>query len=216
MKWKPLHVLGMLLLCRCAAPLGLLGRLGAADPVLVDKGKAKASIVLPAEPHADEKLAAQEIVQHIEKMSGVRLAVSNRQEKGLLPIRIGLALAPNAGQMIRMKGRDPASFLLQVESDDVTVAGLSPEGTLFAAYEMLEQLGCRWFMPGEIGRVVPKRDTVRLKDQQTIQTPSFPHRHLQAVPRVPWYRRMRLGGRSFPGCHGFRIRADVEKEPELF
>ena len=194
---------------------------GAAAPVaLVVDGEPRAALVLPPEPHADEQLAAEEIQTHLEKMSGATLAVAHGgAPDGVLPVRIGLRLAPDLESVVGAKSRDPAAFVVDVRSDGVAVAGLSAEGTLFAAYELLEQLGCRWYLPGELGTVVPRKTTVRLAAGRTVRAPSFPHRHLQTISRtLPWYRRQRLGGMYFPGSHGIRLlpRADFEKEPDLF
>lgn len=80
-------------------------------------------------------------------------------------------------------------------------------GVAFAVEELLEQLGVRWFMPGEIGTVVPQMKTVRVEDQQTLQVPSLRSRQLQAVgDRDPeatlWENHMRIGGPRFPSSHG--------------
>jgi len=187
---------------------------------LVREGKPLAALVLPAEPHEDERLAAEELHVHLEKMTGANLPiVSGQPPEGLVPVRIGLALVPDAEARIRKQSNDPAAFSLTVRPGSVELAGLSPEGTLFAAYELLEQLGVRWYMPGELGTVIPKTKTVALQVGRSERVPSFPHRHLQTVSkRLPWFRRQRLGGLHFPGSHGIRMlpRADFEKEPELF
>ncbi len=158
----------------------------------------------PRDPAADEKLAAEEIQEHVERISGARLEIVRAGEPlgGRLPVRIGSAADPALDEQIRKQGEDPASFALVVASDGVSVRGLSPAGTLIGAYELLEQLGVRWFMPGEIGLVVPRADTVRLDRQRTIQVPSFAARQLQGVRAPEWERRMRLGGPYFPASHG--------------
>jgi hypothetical protein len=190
----------------------------AADVELVRDGVAAAVIVLPASPHEDERLAAREVREHVKRMSGAEVPmVSGSAPAGAVAIRVGETLVPDAKSVIARKGSDPDSFLLRVSEEGIDVAGLSPEGTLFAAYELLEKLGCQWFMPGEIGSVVPKRRSISLLIQEVVQVPSFSHRHLQGISQtLPWYRRMRLGRLYFPSCHGLRIKADIEKEPELF
>ena len=191
-----------------------------ASVLLVKDGKPAAILVLPDRAHPDEELAAREMQTHIEKMSGAKLGIARgRAPEGLTPVQISLALAPGAEAEIRKESNDPAAFLISVKDGRVSLAGLSPEGTLFAAYELLEQLGCRWYLPGELGTVIPRRKTVSLKEGRTLKSPSFPHRHLQSVSRsLPWYRRQRLGGLYFPGAHGIRLKpkADFDKEPFLF
>ena len=188
--------------------------------VLVDDGKARCVLVLPEDATEDEVLAANELQTHLEKMSGAKPdIVRGAVPEGVVPVRIGLGLSPDTEAVIRGTGDDPASYILDSTDSTICIAGLSPEGTLFAAYELLEQLGCRWYLPGDLGTVVPKKRTVALRAGRTIRVPSFPHRHLQAISRqLPWYRRQRLGGLYFPGAHGIRLqpKADLEKDAELF
>lgn len=187
---------------------------------LVRDGVATAVLVLPTPSHADEELAARELQEHIEKMSGAVLGkVRGSAPEGRIPIRIGPTLNGSDEDELRAFSHDPAAFAISVAHDGVTLAGLSPEGTLFAAYEMLEQIGVRWYMPGDLGTVVPERRTIGLPLGQMRQAPSFPHRHLQTISReLPWYRRQRLGGLSFPGAHGVGLlpAADFQTEPELY
>lgn len=81
-------------------------------------------------------------------------------------------------------------------------------GVSFATAELLEQLGVRWFMPGDLGTVVPDLKTIRIADQQTIQVPTFRSRQLQAASATGstigpiWENHMRIGGLRFPSSHG--------------
>ena len=124
----------------------------AAGVALVKEGSANAVLILPDAPAPDETLAAAELADHFEKISGAKLATAANGAipEGLLPIRIGLALGPDAEAKIKTVGSDPAAFLLAVREDGIHLAGLSPEGTLFAAYELLEQVGVRWCMPVDL------------------------------------------------------------------
>ncbi len=193
---------------------------------LVEDGKARAILVLPASPHDEEALAARELQLHIEKMSGARLAVVRAGDGGqlpagkdLIPIRIGLSLCPESGPAIREQSSDPGTFLIAATTGGVRLAGLSTEGTLFAAYALLERLGVRWYLPGDLGTVIPDAKTVSLPVGRVLEAPSFPHRRLQtAVEPLPWARRQKLGGLYFPGCHGIGLSppADIKTEPELF
>jgi hypothetical protein len=187
---------------------------------LIAGGKSASVILLPEDAHADELLAARELTTHLQQMTGATLpTTSGRAPAGTIPIRIGLALLPGVAERIRLTSDDPAAFLLEITADGVSLAGLTAEGTLFATYALLERLGVRWYMPGELGTVVPQSDDVSLHPASDVISPSFAHRHLQAVSRdLPWYRRMRLGGDYFPGAHGIPLLppADFATEPELF
>ncbi|MEI6424667.1 MAG: DUF4838 domain-containing protein, partial [Lentisphaerota bacterium] len=168
-------------------------------------------------PAPDEKLAADELSDYFEKISGVKIKTVKNGElaAGLIPVKIGLTLCPDAEKLISGAGSDPAAFMLRVQKDGVWLAGLSPEGTLFAAYELLEQLGVGWYMPGALGTVIPSAKTIALPIQQTIQIPSFRGRILQAVGDGTWAKRMRLGGLD-AGAHGLPIKADPKINPEMF
>ena len=189
----------------------------AADVSLVKDGKPRSVILLPAKPGRDEAFAAKEIVDHIRKMSGAELQVlkGGRAPSGMIPIEIGLSLNPDVEKLIRARGGDPASFCLRATPQKIIVAGLSQEGTLFAAYELLERLGCRWFIPGDIGVVIPEKRTVALKAGETIQIPSFRGRHLQAAGDRLWKRRNRLGGFD-AGGHGMHYKPDPKKHPDYY
>ncbi len=50
-------------------------------------------------------------------------------------------------------------------------------GTLNAVYGLLRHLGTRWFMPGELGEVIPKRVTVEISPINETVTPAFPVRN---------------------------------------
>lgn len=190
---------------------------GADDLNLVVDGKPEAVIILSAKPEKDEALAAQEIIDHIKRMSGSTLLIlkGTQASAKMLPIEIGLSLNPVVEKEILAKGTNPDSLILNVKPQKIIIAGLSPQGTLFAAYEFLEQLGCRWFMPGEIGIVVPEKKTISVRMGKTIQVPSFMGRHLQAAGDKIWKRRNRMGGMN-TGGHGMPFKPDPKKHPEYY
>ena len=216
---------GYLLLAALAASVA--GQAGWAQTLLVEGGQPRATIVIPADAAKDEALAAGELQSHLLQMSGATLAiVTDADEAGGVNIFIGAA-APESGlAAIRAGGTDPASFRLLVTPDAIHVTGLSPQGTLIGVYELLEQLGVRWFMPGEIGTIVPRMQTVAVRNQDTIQHAGFVGRVLQHIDDTQmdppqrlsagkWLRRMRTGGPGW-GRHGFGISLDAKTEPELF
>ena len=190
------------------------------DVFLVRDGKPASVLILPKSAHADEELAARELQDHVEKISGAKLEIiRGKATDGLLPIRIGLSHNSALKAVIQKTSKAPAAYLISVAPNGVTLAGRSPEGTLFAAYELLEQLGVRWYMPGDIGTVIPNQQTIALSAGLTVRAPSFASRHLQAISeKLPWYRRQRLGGHPYRGAHGTPMlpKADFKTDPELF
>ncbi len=205
-----------------------------ADVVLVENGESRAAIVLPAEPEEKEQLAADELVEHIELMTGAVLEVVSEGEEpeGLLPVYLGGAADAGLDELTLEEGRNLSSFTLRVTEERIDVRGiayehatLAPdpqdrgEGTLFGVYELLEQLGFRWYIPGELGRVVPEDDSAVLSLQTETQVPSMDLRLLQPWQNVRegWIARQRLGGERrstgahhIPGVHARRERGKVE------
>ena len=51
-------------------------------------------------------------------------------------------------------------------------------GTLNAVYEFLRSLGVRWYMPGDLGEIVPSLTTITLTPVDKTVKPDFPYRNL--------------------------------------
>lgn len=73
-------------------------------------------------------------------------------------------------------------------------------GTLYAMYELLGQLGMRWYMPvAEIGTVIPKLNTITVKEQSLKREPQFPVRLMgdgnigQFKDEFLWFKSMGVG-----------------------
>ena len=179
--------------------------------VLVKDGQPAAIIGLAAEPDEREKNAASDLAGHFEKISGARLEtvpvpaggvdafLAAARKSGRIPILLGRHARDRVAPALPATAVNGA-FAVRVSADAVLIAG-AEEGIGYAVTELLEQLGCRWFMPGDLGTVIPQRKTLELKEQSTAQTPSFAARWFQ-MPDRDWQQRMRCGGPSFPGGHG--------------
>ncbi len=55
---------------------------------------------------------------------------------------------------------------------------LDERGTLNAVYEFLRGLGVRWYMPGDLGEVLPELKTIALLPVDKTVKPDFPYRNL--------------------------------------
>ena len=195
-----------------------------AEVPLVERGEPRAAIVLSADAHADEALAAAELVEHIRLITGAELPLTATVPDGWTAIRIGAAADDALDALIRESGDDPWAFALVADGREIQLRGLSPDGTLTAAYELLEQLGVRWYIPGEIGRVLPETDTLRLATQRTVQAPAFmgrPGSRHEAADE--WNRRLRasegirFSHHNMRGFHVARLRQQwFADHPEYF
>ena len=76
-------------------------------------------------------------------------------------------------------------------------------GTLFAVYHFLESLGVRWYMPGELGEVVPQRASIAVRPTRVEKAPAFEYRYVYFGPfrsdpeKAKWFKRAGYGAR-FP------------------
>lgn len=202
------------LLCLCAPASWAL--------VLVDGGQPRACLVLPAAPAPEEQKAADELTHFIHAISGAELPrlPPGADPGDLSPVYIGAAVPDGTGADMAPPGDDPAAFCLSVDDRRVCLRGRGPEGTLFSAYELLEQLGVRWFWPGELGTVIPETRTLALETQRTAQAPGFAGRYHNGfqADRGTWGKRLRMGGPYFPSSHGIDLppEASFDKHPEYY
>lgn len=173
------------------------------DPslTLIEDGQPRAVILAPAD-RASLRMngvdAVEELVEHLHLISGVTLPVVTNAATlpaGRVPIRLGTRTDAALDEIIRSRGEVPSAFALRVRPDGVDIRGLGDSGTLFGVYELLEQLGVRWYAPGEWGRVVPEARTVRLALQETVQSPSCKIRSLGGwmSSNTGWWIRQRMG-----------------------
>lgn len=189
----------------CTVLLGAT-RSDAADMVIVEDGKARAVIVKNTEAGRVGALAAEELQRHIALMSGVRLPIVDYArwqdaedhdiaivlglgdalgdviigENDLLPEGYRVATYPDRN-MIVLAGRDAGNPL-----SGASLANREYEfGTLYAVYELLEQLGVRWYFPGELGTVIPTHGKVVIPQLDIRESPSFRMRNFWLSPQQP-------------------------------
>lgn len=126
----------------------------------------------------EEMLAAQELQEFLEKMSGAKLEIVEAAGDSLPDgpaILLGSDLARAVGLGDRLETLHKDGLIAVVKGNKLVLSGRRTRGTLYAAYTFLESLGCRWVMPGPFGEVVPERKTVATAIDVT-ENPSHDHR----------------------------------------
>ena len=103
-----------------------------------------------------------------------------------------------------------------VSPKGVGLFGESDLASSYAIFELLDRLGCRWYMPSEMGEVIPELKTIALKEIDFSSAPSTIYRGI-------WYgddayrRRNRHGGLLLSAGHALEFyitKEDREKHPE--
>lgn len=204
------------------------GRATGKDVVLVQNGKAKTVIVAPAsvmEPDHGPAGAAPDVAERnrrrlresvldlarcLEKISGAKVALSTEESTSkLLPILIGSLAEKRFGPP--KKSPYKQSWRIVAGGKAVGLMGETDEATSYAIYELLDRVGCRWYMPSDLGEALPSLKTIRLKQMDLSETP-------KTVSRDIWYaddafkRRNRLGGLILSAGHALEISNYISKE----
>jgi hypothetical protein len=185
-----------------------------ADPVtLVENGKARCSIVLLADSAFDQpaafdwsprtpllQWAADDLASYLHAMTGADIQVSDKPIEGLVPIYVA-----QAG--VKYTPAQPTEFgdayLLDVDASRIILQGESRRAVYYAAAQLLSDLGVRWYAPGDIGQVVPKRKTVTIEAGRRAFAPDFVTRRLwcAGAEQTRWMYRNRLSEATIPAGH---------------
>ncbi len=204
-----------------------------AEVSLVQDGAAVATIVVADAPSEQARQAAEALQRYVEQISGAKLTIAGESAAVDGPrILVGqsraveeLGVAVPSGHSPQM---DEECFAVKTVGNSLVLVGnedWSYKGTLFAVYDFLEQdLGCRWFMPGPFGEVVPKQSTVVVRDTDRFERPSFRIRDIWYSGWMPatdqdrqwladWYIKNKLNklDLSLPGDGSITLLAPAEK-----
>jgi hypothetical protein len=166
----------------------------------------------PPKPTPAEKLAlaeqqrlqasVQDLTRYLGKISGA--TVPTIQDGAALdPGSIPILIAESANRRFGAVGTTALGgqgFRVVVRPDAIGLFGESDLGTGYAIYELLDRLGCRWYMPGELGEVIPHRDLLALDATDEKLAPTTLYRDLWYAD-LDYKRRNRLGGVQVAAGH---------------
>ena len=154
------------LACFAAFLLAALTMSAAEKPpfVFASNGEAKAVIV----PHGGTgtngvNLAAREIADFLGKMSGARFLVASKPVPGYRTVLVGTPYKGAAKDEIRIRVRD---------ANTLEVTGVNPRAVVYAAYDLLETLGCA-FVAHDYDYVPKNRDPSLPGDYDKTDAPFF-------------------------------------------
>jgi sugar lactone lactonase YvrE len=203
-----------------------------ADVVLVDNGTAKCVVVAdpailaankpvpgtPVGPAVAEQTrqrlreSIKDLALYLGKISGANVEVVTAAPAAgdpRLPVLVGApavkAFGPPAKTATYGQG-----FRYVVTPKGVGLYGESDLAASYAVYELLDRLGCRWFIPGDLGEVIPATKTIALKETDQSLVPG-------TLGRGMWYtddayrRRNRLGGLLVSAGHALEMYVTKEE-----
>ena len=152
---------------------------------LVEEGRPVAVIVTADEPSESARRAALTLQKYIEKIGGARMEIRPESEATSGP-KILVGHGREAREVVPdiPSGFTPElneeGFVMKTRGDVLLLAGnengwgdFEYRGTRIAVHKFLEDLGCRWFFPGEYGEVLPRMETISLGELDRRERPSF-------------------------------------------
>ena len=193
---------------------------------ITEGGKPAATIVVSADASEPLAAAVKDLQLYIAKISGATLPIADSPATPGNLILVGRMpavdkLIPDLdeydlghdGIVIKLFG---GKLVITGKSDGYRDkgkwAGAADCGTPNAIYYFLETLGCRWYMPGDDGEVVPRRQSITVSDLDVVSKPDFRGRWVnvgasQGVHRnefIIWLRRNRTtrGANFYYQAHG--------------
>jgi len=143
------------------------------DISIVENGLPKACIV--AQETAAAKFAGGEFQKYIKLISGCELPICGEAVAGKTSVWIGTA-AWTDERFPGVSGKDELKydgFYIRTISGGVVLTSNMERGLLFAVYELLRRIGCRWFFPGGNGEFLPALKDIRVDETDLLENPDF-------------------------------------------
>jgi hypothetical protein len=210
--------------------------------VLVKQGKPKLTIfvdahLLPLEQPdvvsniidggTEQRHAVREFLKYIKEMSGAELKVE-AAHSGVNGVYVGLASSfPWLRQNIEDLGAE--GFVIRSNANNLYMLASAPLGVRQAVNTFLMDQGCRWFFPGKIWEVIPKKATIKgsydIRQQPTYNLGRDPWIGFGVNPQggreyKEWMYHNRLGGpqpvEMGHSWYGIDRVKDFELHPEWF
>lgn len=178
------------MLVLCLPAVGLAEADGGTFMVIVEDGRPMATIITSPDAPDVVNDAAKDLQLHVEKISGAKLPIGDSPDRSGNLILLGRMpavdnLIPDLdqydlghdGAVIRLLAK---RLILTGKSDGYNHVffGRTDCGTPNAVYMFLESLGCRWYMPGDDGEVVPKRSTITVSGVDVVSKPDYRGRNI--------------------------------------
>jgi hypothetical protein len=158
----------------------------------------------PAQAEIDRlrlQSSVKDLAQYLERLSGaaVPIVVSAPDGNTTLPILIAeLATARFGEPKVSAPGRQ--GLRVVVSPSAIGLIGESDLAASYAIYELLDRLGCRWFMPGPYGEEAPRQEVLSLPEGDDSLAPSTWFRDIRHADE-DYRRRNRLGGLPLAAGH---------------
>jgi hypothetical protein len=144
------------------------------------------TLALPNNPSATERFAAEELSRYLGLLLDVKTTTVPWDSPQAL-LRVGTIREEEENQHSWIKDMGESrteSFQWSTKESALSLRGGGDRGTLYAVYDFLEQAGCRWYVPGPLGEVVPRLDQLEIPLGDRVEKPAFLQREISS-PGTP-------------------------------
>ncbi len=157
-----------------------------AKSLLLD-ANVRPEIILPSQPSPAEKYAAAELSTYLGKILSIEIPTREGEDQrtsGSLPIFLGWQAA-NAD--LKPEAMKTEEAVVDIQTDRIRIVGgrgvgadqtvLHDRGSLYGAYDLLNELGVRWFRPEPWGEVLPPSSFFKLAVGKRHSNPVYKYRY---------------------------------------
>ena len=152
------------------------------QPKIEERCKERYEMTFPGKRPLPMMTVAKELQTYLARISGAELPIEKQQaDADKAAIHVGLT--PFAeGLEIPFGDYDRDAYVLKRSGNQVVLVGFDDWGTEMATYDFLERVcGVRWFMPGELGEVVPKTEDIAVTELDVVEQPSYLSRMMSGI-----------------------------------
>lgn len=153
-----------------------------AEPLTVATESASPTVYLHKEAGEWERKAAEDIVRCIAAMTGGTPTLSTEEPSGrgaeILVGRKALDLQPQLQRMLdEVRAKKPLvradAVALLRKGQQLYLAGTNDDSHYYAAVELLNRWGCRWYLPTELGECLPHKESLIVDELDYAYAPPF-------------------------------------------
>ncbi|MBP5640998.1 MAG: DUF4838 domain-containing protein [Victivallales bacterium] len=183
---KTLLMIGIVFGCCCMAAL----------PPLFENHASSWKIIVSEKATVPEKYAAEELQTYLKKISETELPIESAVTENEAAIIIGTQETVPELASFGIKQDVKEQMLIRLDGNRLYLGGNMPRAVLYAVYAFLrDELGCRWFWPGDDGEFIVKRDSFSIPPLNKTIVPPFQYREMTPcgmhyhVPTEMWFAR---------------------------
>lgn len=195
-----LHIVCVLFLFLCVTNSSVSSVMQSASGIytLVRDQIPQSIIVLSREATETEEFAAKELQYYLYQVTGLQIPVltddiidpaktyrirgfyawpcpPEEAEPEMVFIHVGRnKWVQQSGVKVRTDSPFPDPFVIRTLENQLFICGAGDRGTLYGVYKFLQDyIGCRWYLPGELGEYLPRQTTITVPSIDRTDVPSF-------------------------------------------